>query len=150
MDSTQQLTPEEVAAQEVLRAQAAQQAIPTGQALPWFMSSLVREKEAIANKVDAPAQGEDQLLAELAGTEAWKYLKKFIVGRQVMFEELLKAKVAGSPFDMQEIGFRYVIMAQVQDILGEIINRVENFAKLVDKPQGDEPTAQVEKTDETE
>lgn len=99
--------------------------------VPWFMSSLSREKQEKTDKLDVPEPGEDAVLAELAGTDAWRYLKKFINARKQLFEELLKEKVAASPYDMQEIGFRYVIKAQVDDVLSEIVNRVENFAQIV-------------------
>lgn len=128
-------------AAEAIKRQTAQQPISGTQPIPWFMSSLVRDKQEVSEKIDKPEVGEDKVLADLAGTDAWRFLRRFIKGRQVLFKELLKDKIAQSPYDMQEIGFRYVVSAQVEDVLQEIINRVENFAKFVDKPQ-DQPGAE--------
>jgi hypothetical protein len=128
-------------AAEAIRKMNAQQPITGGNSVPWFMTSLVRDKEEVTKKIDKPVRGEDQVLAELQSTDAWKFLKRFINNRRELYKELLKNKAAASPYDMQEIGFRFLVHAQVDDVLAEIINRVENFAVLVKKPEepkGDE------------
>jgi len=127
-------TPEEIE-QARKKLAATQPVIPPNPSVPWFMSSLMREKQEKTTQIDTPVAGEDKILAELATTDAWKYLKRFISGRRHLFGELLKDKVAASPYDMQEIGFRYTVFAQVDDVLGEIINRVENFAQLSKEPE---------------
>lgn len=123
------------------KLEATQPIIPPNPQVPWFMSSLVRDKTKIEPKVLAPEKGEDLVLAEGSQTEFWKFLKKFINSRRNLFEELLKIKAAASPYDMQEVGFRYLVYAQVDDVMSEIINRVENFAQFakdIKKPEGDE------------
>ena len=106
---------------------------------PEWMKSLSTEKKEKTAKVDAPEKGEDQIMAEFAQSAAWKYLKKFIESRQFVFAELLADRIAAGSYDMQEIGYRYLVFAQVKDAYRDIITRVENLGEFVEKPLPDLP-----------
>jgi len=128
-------------AAEEINKQAAQQPITQTSPHPVWMESLMGQKDKLKKKIDKPEKNEDQVLAELSTSDAWKYLKKFILTRQALFRELLKSSVAGNSYNMEEVGFRYILSAQVEDVLNEIINRVENFGELIkrpEEPKGDE------------
>lgn len=122
-----------------LRAKQATAPIITNNPPPKWMESLSKDKSEKVAKIDAPEKGEDQVMGEFSQSAAWKYLKKFIETRQAVFAELLADRIAAGSYDMQEIGYRYLVFAQVKDAYRDIITRVENLGQYVDKPLPDLP-----------
>lgn len=128
------------AKQEALKArQAVSPIFNNNPAPPEWMKSLSKDKAEKTTKIDAPEKGEDTVMAEFSQSSAWKYLKKFIETRQAGFAELLADRIAAGSYDMEEIGYRYLVFAQVKDAYQDIITRVENLGTFVEKPRPEAP-----------
>lgn len=111
--------------EEIKARQDAEQAVVPPP--PAFMQSVLNQsKETPTTNID----GEDKILLEGSDSEFWKILKRFIEAKQKRLTELTAEAVRSSKFDLQEVGFRYLIQDQVVAALQDVINKVEFINKV--------------------
>lgn len=122
MPKDPELTPEQKIAQ-----QAAEQAIPPMPG-PLHIADTIREAKA-EDKTPEPEE-DSKLLLELSQSDSWKVLKRFITRKKQRLSEMTADSVRKSNFDLNNIGFRYLIFDQVAAALDSVINHVENQAKI--------------------
>jgi len=99
------------------------------QALPYepdYIQDIIRES---SETID-PGEHADKVLAELAVSDAWKILKKYILNKRNRLMDLTRESVRSDRFDLQATGFRYLIFDQIDGFAQDIISRVENVAKI--------------------
>jgi len=99
------------------------------QALPYepdYIQDIIRES---SETID-PGERADKVLAELAVSDAWKILKKYILNKRNRLMDLTRESVRSDRFDLQATGFRYLIFDQIDGFAQDIISRVENVAKI--------------------
>ena len=105
--------------------QMAEQAVIAAPA-PQFIRDTLNEsrKEVVQPDEDS------KLLKELSGSDSWKTLKRYIRDKQKRLESMTAESVRKDSFDLQNIGFRYLIFDQVREALEDIVRQVEQPAKI--------------------
>lgn len=112
---------------DILETQQAHQAPP-----PAFLKSVINQSKK-EPQVE-PGKDRDRLLGELSDTEAWKVLKRFIEAKQMMLAKELKDSIGNA--GLEEVGFKFLILDQVNTFANQIITFVEaprEVAKLQHK-----------------
>lgn len=113
------MTPDEIKAKQL----AEQAVVPPP---PQFIQDAMKE----AREETATPDEEMKLLKELSTSDAWKSLKKYIRAKQKRLGDMTAQSVRGANFDLQNIGFRYLIFDQVKEALEDIVRKVEQPAKI--------------------
>lgn len=101
---------------DIIEQQQAHQAPP-----PAFLKSVINQSKK-EPQID-PGKDRDRLLGELSDTEAWKVLKKFIEAKQMMLAKELKDSIGNA--GLEEVGFKFLILDQVNTFANQIITFVE-------------------------
>lgn len=131
-----ELTPEDLALAKELKLKKMAASSPLPPAAPPPPPSFITE--AIADsKAEAllpPDEKDDRNLAEGSYSDFWKLVKHFIENKQKRLKEMTQARVVASEsLNMEDIGFRYLLSDQISMALQDVINFVENRAKLVEQ-----------------
>lgn len=119
-------TPEQIAKEQAdLKAkQSAEQAIVPPP--PQFIQDTIKE----ARKEETTPDEDMKLLKELSQSDAWKILKKFIRNKQNRLQSMTAQAVRADSFNLQNVGFRYLIFDQVKEALEDVVRKVEQPAKI--------------------
>lgn len=107
-----------------LEEQQAHQAPP-----PAFLRSVIEQSKK-EPQID-PGKDRDRVMTDFSESDAWKVLKKFIEAKQMMLASDLRKSVG--EVSVEETGFRFLILDQVNTFAGQIITFVEapkEIAKL--------------------
>lgn len=107
-----------------LEEQQAHQAPP-----PAFLRSVIDQSKK-EPQID-PGKDRDRVMTDFSESDAWKVLKKFIEAKQMMLASDLRKSVG--EVSVEETGFRFLILDQVNTFAGQIITFVEapkEIAKL--------------------
>lgn len=107
-----------------LEEQQAHQAPP-----PAFLRSVIDQSKK-EPQID-PGKDRDRVMTDFSESDAWKVLKKFIEAKQMMLAADLRKSVG--EVSVEETGFRFLILDQVNTFASQIITFVEapkEIAKL--------------------
>ena len=88
---------------------------------PAFLRSVIEQSKK-EPQID-PGRDRDRVMADFADSDAWKVLKKFIEAKQMTLASDLR-KTAGE-VSIEETGFRFLILDQVNTFATQITNFVE-------------------------
>lgn len=110
--------------EQIIARQAAEQ--PPISANPAFIQEVI--KEPVDNT--PPSSADDEALTQMMQSEGWKVIKRYINAKKKRLEDLTAQSVRAQAFNLQEVGFRYLILDQVTNALQDVINRVETPAKM--------------------
>lgn len=118
-----------------IEQQMAEQPI-MAQSVPHFIKEMLQEKE---HEVVKPAEDRDELNL-LYESGSWKILKKYLREKQKRLEQMTAQSVRSDSFDLQNVGFRYLIFDQVREALEDVIRFVEQPAQIdeLNKTMNDE------------
>ena len=106
---------------KILKEQAAQQPTPVIPP-PAFIAGAI--KEAKETRV-VPKDTDDKILAEGADSEFWRLLKDYINGTIEALKKKTTQAAIESGYNLELLGFRYVLMDQLENFGKDIINFVE-------------------------
>jgi hypothetical protein len=113
--------------EKIIKEQAAKQApVPPQE----FIRPVIEQSRAEPRT--EPGEHRDRIMAEFAGSEAWKLLKQYLTNKRNRLEKLTRSSVRQDQFDLQATGFRYLIFDQLDAFVNDIINHVENVAKILE------------------
>lgn len=104
--------------------QEAEQAVPYA---PYYIQEMYEE---IKEPKVTPGEHTDKVLADLALSDAWKVLKKYINDKRARLEEMTREAARADRFDLQATGYRFLIYDQIDAFAQDIISRVENVVKI--------------------
>ena len=99
-----------------IEEQQAHQAPP-----PAFLRSVIEQSEK-EPQVD-PGVERDKILADGSDSDFWKILKKFVEAKQIMLAKELRENSKDA--SVEETGFRFLILDQVNTFAAQIISFVE-------------------------
>lgn len=111
--------------EDIYTRQASEQAIPPS---PDYIREIIYESRKEPEL--EPGDNMDKVLTELAMSDAWKVLKKYINEKRRKLEQMTRESVRQDAFSLQNTGFRYLIFDQVDSFAQDIINKVDNTLKL--------------------
>lgn len=95
--------------------QAAYQAPP-----PAFLRQVI--KDVKKEPEVKPGADREKLMLEFSQSDAWRVLRKYIEGKQLMLGTQLRESIGNS---VEETGFRFIITDLTNSVVGQIINFVE-------------------------
>lgn len=113
--------------------QEAEQALPYA---PYYIQEMYEESK---DSEVTPGEHTDKVLADLANSDAWRVLKKYINDKRRRLETMTRESARGDKFDLQATGYRFLIFDQIDAFAQDIISRVENVSKIR-KLSNDAPT----------
>lgn len=94
---------------------------------PAFIASVLNQTR---QEPEVKPKQKDKVLAELSTSDAWKVLKDYIQAKQRMLAlQLRESKTTATP---EEIGFRFLILDEVNAFAEELIKRVESVPKIME------------------
>ncbi len=93
---------------------------------PAFLKQVIKQQNK-APEIE-PGNQRDKILSELADSEAWAAVKKFIEAKQVMLAQQLRESVGD--VSVEETGFRFLVTDQVSAALQQVISFVEAPQKI--------------------
>ncbi len=117
--------------EKVITEQEAKQAVaPTSQrSSPSFIAEAIKEAKEARMK---PKEADDNVLAEGADSEFWRLIKKYIENSLKKLKDNTTKAAMESGFNLELLGFRYVLMDQISNFGGDIIKFVETRQKVVE------------------
>lgn len=130
--------------EEILKKQAAEQASPPIPPPSFITEAIQESRKADDKSVD---EKDDELIASLVETDAWKALKKRINFKIDYLKGMLNEKVGSSDMKLEEVGIRYLIMDQAVGALQSIISLVEGTAEIMAEVKKDEEVKKKEGDD---
>lgn len=113
--------------EQILARQAAEQA-PIPEPGPIHIAKTI--EEAKKDERTPEPEADVKLLIELSQSDAWQVAKRFINRKKEKLSKMTAEAARGSSFNLQNVGFSYLIYDQVSAALDSVIAYVENAAKM--------------------
>jgi len=107
--------------EKIIKKQEAQQPVPITPT-PSFISEAIEESKR--TRIE-PKQTDDKTLAEGATSEFWRLVKDYIEGTIGALKKKTTQAAIESGYNLELLGFRYVLMDQLENFGKDIINFVE-------------------------
>ena len=109
-------------AEEDFQKQQAAEQVPLPPPPPAFLKDVLEQ-----NKIKPiPSEAEDKVIAEGAGSDFWKILKRIMLEKKTRLEAITAEKARGLGVNFNEIGFRYLMTDQLSNLIMDLVNFVEN------------------------
>lgn len=105
---------------KAVEKQAASQALPAD-------NDLLQHVVETSKRPEKPKKGEQEakLMLDFATSDAWKKLRHYIERKVSRLDNMTAESARGDNFNLETIGFRYLIQDQIQNFAQDIINYVE-------------------------
>ena len=95
---------------------------------PAFIAETLRE----VKQKPAPRPEDDEILADGAGSDFWKILKRFIEQSQKEVKNNIGLKIGSGTLTMEQLGLQFLSRDLVVDTFQGIVDFVENRANVVE------------------
>jgi len=76
----------------------------------------------------SPTDEDERLLTELSQSDSWEMVKTYMSRLIDNLEKKTVEKIAESPIDIEEIGYRYMILNQIKGALDNVCGYVDKYA----------------------
>lgn len=94
---------------------------------PSFLKRVIDENKTLTEKEVLNKDFEKELLS-LSKSKAWEYVKDFINSKKKDMALSLQS-LSGGDTSLEEVGFRYLILDQINVFSNQLINFVEKYAQ---------------------
>lgn len=129
--------------EETVKQQEAEGTLPVS---PLSVKEVV---ETVKKAKPQPEEEDENILVQGVTSDFWKVLKKRILIYADNVDDMLLSKIQGQAnIDLQDVGLRYIVNSQVTNALKEIVNLVENTAKIHSEVIEDEQAEKAEEQQE--
>lgn len=110
--------------------------------------AFIRDALTEAKKKPEPKPEDDKVVADGAASDFWKILKGFLEARTKILKENTGEAITSQPMSMEQIGVKLLWKDLITDAYQDIIDFVENRAKIVEEIRREEQKKKGEGADE--